>query len=960
MKPPFRNTLLFCLSFYFLSSVLLYGQGNSYLNFSVAEGLPSSEVYHVFQDKKGFIWFATDNGVVKFDGGDFEVINSSQGLSDPVVFGLHEDDEGRIWFRTFTGKLSYYLNGKIQKYAYNDSIVRLSGKAILYDIYYDSMEQMWFSAANQITSIDKEGKLKTKTSDNYTVFLQELNPHKDFLSYSGPIHKINTLQIENQKFPIVLSDTSRLSGAIYNIRWNNRKYIAINKDLFEYDGKIKRVFSSVSTIISLSIDRENKLWIGALNNGAQRIEDTSFKNIYTVSELVGKSVSKVLQDNEKGFWMTTLEKGVYYFPNFAINKFNLPPNSKLSSVNAMAGKIITTDYAGRITAYDSHDYRVLWEKEMGLPITTSYISRLNQIWVSTNAETLLLNDRGEILKRNLPSGFVAISSTPTTIYAISSRGIFEFNNNGELLSDKRLNSRFRNIHNSGSEIYMGGKNGLFLFDSSSNLIREINEFTDIKILDITSLTDSVFLISTIGNGFIIYNHKKNEKATYYNITSGFIANNIYSVLKLDAAIWLGTEKGIAIVDVHSLLSGKPKFNFLTQHSGLISDKVNFLTALPGEVWAFSDEGYAQLPLEHLRFINQNPVQYIKEVRINNAPIDIQRPLELNHTQNNIQIKVGFLSFNNQNIFTRFRLSPNEPWVIPGNWTFAINSLTPGDYKFQMEYSTDNLNWVSASTVDLGFRINPPWWGTWYFRFALVFMLLFIGVLVYHSRVSQYKEKNTYLQLIFEQQKKLLSAEIETTERERSRIAKDLHDGIGMDLVSIKLMANQIAKKPEEKDVLEIQMQLQKTIAEIQNIIHGLTPSGLKLFGLSHGLENYISLIGKNHPAHIHLDFKGNEIKDEQVGAVVFRIIQELVTNSIKHSRCETISIKVNVTSSYIQIAYRDNGIGFDLNNIKPGLGLSNIRSRVESLEGNIQVESDAAGTRYSINFPLKQEGSLQQ
>ena len=165
------------------------------------------------------------------------------------------------------------------------------------------------------------------------------------------------------------------------------------------------------------------------------------------------------------------------------------------------------------------------------------------------------------------------------------------------------------------------------------------------------------------------------------------------------------------------------------------------------------------------------------------------------------------------------------------------------------------------------------------------------------------------------------------------------------------MTNQLAKKTADEAALEIQSQLQKTISEIQNIIYGLTPSGLKLFGLSHGLENYVSMVRRNHPIEINIDFNGDEVKDQQIGAMIFRIIQELVTNSIKHSQCNVISIQIDVSSLSLQINYHDNGIGFDPDKVKPGLGLNNIRSRVESLNGQISVDSGASGTKYFIKLP---------
>lgn len=950
MKPCFRNNLLLSLIFLFHFSV--FCQENSFLNFSVAEGLPSPEVYQVIQDKKGFIWFATDNGVVRFDGGDFEIFNSQHGLSDPVVFGMHEDASGRIWFRTFTGKLSYYQDGKVQRYAYNDTIVKLANKALLSDLYYDSLDQLWFTAGDQITRIDKKGNHTTKVVSPYSIDYFQFNKEKDLLAYSGPTHRIKSVKISNQNFDLHLSDSLQSLTLLCSIRWLNNMYFSINKELFEYHRAygLRKVFTSSNPIISLSIDNENKLWLGFLNGGLHRIEDPSFKRISGIKTLEGKSVTKVLQDNEKGFWITTLEKGVFYFPNFSVNKFNYATDSKISSVISTSGALITTDYSGKISAL-SNTGQTLWERELKNPIISACLGNSGSIWVSTNNETFLLDVQGNILSKKILANFVDFSATPSYLYAVNTRGAYKFNWDGDLVFYKKLNTQFRNIHVSGNEIYLGGKNGLFLYDSTFLFVKELKEFTDIKVSGVIPLADSVLLVSTIGNGFALL-LKESEKVRWFNSTGGFIANNIYYTLNADSTIWLGTENGIAVTRIESLLSGNPEFKFITKHSGLVSDKVNFITAINSKIWAFGDEGYTQLPLDKIQYINQQPIGYIKEIRMNNTPIELQDMLNFNWQQNNIQIKLGFLSFNNQNILTRFRLSPNAPWTRSGNWTFAFNSLAPGYYIFEAEYSTDNLNWFHTPLM-VNFQINPPWWSTWYFRTAIGFFALLTGVVVYKVRVARYKETNTYLGVINEQQKKLLNAEIEATDRERTRIAKDLHDGISIDLVSIKLMANRITNKINEQDALEIETHIQKTISEIKNIIYGLTPPGLKIFGLSAGLLNYISMITKNYPVSIKFDTLGEEIKDQQIGAMIFRIIQELITNSIKHSSCNQISIELNVSSVFIEIIYRDNGVGFDLNNIKPGLGLSNIQSRVDSLSGQIKVESDRTGTFYSISLPFK-------
>jgi ligand-binding sensor domain-containing protein len=98
-----RLLLISCL---ILPAILLRSQSFTMYNYSVAEGLPSSEVYDAFEDSKGFLWFSTDNGVVKFDGNKMEVFSTREGLKDPVVFSSYEDADGKIWFRSYSGQLT--------------------------------------------------------------------------------------------------------------------------------------------------------------------------------------------------------------------------------------------------------------------------------------------------------------------------------------------------------------------------------------------------------------------------------------------------------------------------------------------------------------------------------------------------------------------------------------------------------------------------------------------------------------------------------------------------------------------------------------------------------------------------------------------------------------------------------------------------------------------------------------
>lgn len=133
-------------------------QDLSFSNYSIREGLPSTEVYNVFQDSKGFIWFATDHGVVRFDGLEMKVFTVKDGLTDPVVFGFNEDEKQRIWFRTYSGRISYYKDGKIYSIPWNDELKDLFQNNITYSLF-SSRDTIYFSSGRYIGIINQDGQV---------------------------------------------------------------------------------------------------------------------------------------------------------------------------------------------------------------------------------------------------------------------------------------------------------------------------------------------------------------------------------------------------------------------------------------------------------------------------------------------------------------------------------------------------------------------------------------------------------------------------------------------------------------------------------------------------------------------------------------------------------------------------------------------------------------------------------
>ncbi|MEM6264815.1 MAG: ATP-binding protein [Bacteroidota bacterium] len=226
---------------------------------------------------------------------------------------------------------------------------------------------------------------------------------------------------------------------------------------------------------------------------------------------------------------------------------------------------------------------------------------------------------------------------------------------------------------------------------------------------------------------------------------------------------------------------------------------------------------------------------------------------------------------------------------------------------------------------------------------LLALLVVFFFIYYHKRYQKQAQDLDFLQ------QKLINAEILTQENERVRVAKDLHDVSGSMLGSIKLFITKIKKDmPEEKHSLikeEVLQYVDETISSIKEIVHQIVPGNLERFGLCPVLEELFHTYEKLHPATFEFQAELNERFNLQQELAVFRIIQELLNNTIKHAEASHISLNLEHSPEGIQVMYEDNGKGFDVNSyVKSsadlgGLGLKGIKSRISFLDAEYRIRS---------------------
>lgn len=927
-------------------NILAFSQSS--IDFSVAQGIPSAETYKVFQDTQGFLWFCTDNGVARFDGDQVEIFHVKDGLIDPVVFGITEDHKGRLWFRSYSGKISYYENGKIFPYKYNDVLATISKNQIMSTLYCDSTDRIWFGYGSQLGSIDRDGKLDYVQIPEYSFQFNEVEDNVLFGFY-GPTHRIDKLIHGKKTYPMVNADSVYRYHVLCMARWNGKIYITNNINVFEYDGKkVTRVMAAKAPVVSMSVDKKNNLWLGYLNHGVERFSNNLRKADLALQP--DKTVTSVLEDHEGGIWLTTLENGAVYIPNIEIETFIPHDFEKVKAVFESEGKIYSGDTKGQMRIFDARTKTVIWSKDFGDPIISIFKTSKSEIWVSTTRQVEIFSSDLK-LKRTLPgSRQHLIEKENGDITTVTGGLLMEYDANGQRKGHINLSKIYRSILKTPKHYLVAGRSGLEALNHDFTLLKTYPQFENIKVSGLIPLTDSTFLATTIGNGFFIVNNR-NQRSHQYNSQRGFIADNIYAAVKLNNSLWLGTDKGLARISLDDLLSNKMRAEFLTRSSGLLQNKISHITGNNSVIWIFCDDGITIVPTTGARYAHNQPKFVLNAVTVNDLNIPIRTDLNLRSDENNIQFDFRCISFNNPNVLLRSRLSEKEPWVHSDNLRLLYPSLASGSYRLDIQYSLDNVNWINA-TEPIKFLIDLPWYRKWYVQVLALIGIAILAYLYFVYQRSIFNQKNHYLKIINEHQQKLIQSEIVTLERERNRISKELHDRVGTNLTAIKLRVNQILQSHHDPHVSEVEEQFQVAIREIKEIIYGLTPPSLERYGLFTSLKNYVGKLNKSIPINISLKTFGKEVTGSDQNIILFRVLQELLNNSIKHSFAKNITIHINSFDDVLNVMYEDDGIGFTYDPLQSGLGLDNIESRIHSVNGTLKFESGKFGISYTIDIPL--------
>jgi signal transduction histidine kinase len=295
---------------------------------------------------------------------------------------------------------------------------------------------------------------------------------------------------------------------------------------------------------------------------------------------------------------------------------------------------------------------------------------------------------------------------------------------------------------------------------------------------------------------------------------------------------------------------------------------------------------------------------------------------------------------------------DENWVDAGTRRTVNYSYLPnGEYFFKVIAANSDGVWNTEGKT-LKIIVLAPFYKTWWFIFGVILLTIFTAYLLYRYRIRQLKKLNA-AQESFSRQL------IESQEAERKRIAQELHDGLGQNLLVIKNRAvlglNAKGNEKTDEQFGEIQESVSDALIEVRSIAYNLRPLHIERLGLTSTIEEMIEEISETSGININYDIEPiDDIFSTENEINFYRIVQESLNNIVKHSKAERANVEVFRENYKLNLKIRDDGLGFEVDNVKQGLGLNGMAERAKILGGTYSIETEVGkGTTVLVEISEK-------
>jgi signal transduction histidine kinase/ligand-binding sensor domain-containing protein len=958
-----------------------------------SDGLPDDRTNSLAQTPDGFLWVASSGTLARFDGVSFKVFL-------PEEFGLDPAQKVRLVLCRRDGSLCLALDHGL--------IVALkAGQAeiVARDVANSAPEQLTEDQSGALWASYHDGTLARILPGGVTQLGAQRRQYDDTRNLvaqdgQGRMWSMRGSQLgvyrENGFEPKArLPETvTRLTGARAGGVW-----ICCGTQFFRYDegGALRRlaaipVQNPRAEPSAMLEDRSGAVWIGTSANGLWRYDGTKLESVPTSH----REVMDLAEDREGSLWVSTLGGGLDQVQPRAIRvegtEIGLPSQAVLAVAEGPDGTIWAVTQDGALARRTSGGWTNVLENGHGMDseATCLAVDRTGAVWVGTKYYRLYRWSGGQLTSWGQAEGLV--SHTLRTLWC-SQAGDLWIGGEGPGSVQRLRAGQLENFtlppktnyvralaEDPQGNIWAGANNRVLLRVTGDQVSDETWRIAprNVQIRSLRATPDGSLWIGYSRGGIA---RLKNGVFASITAREGLYDDNI-SLLLPDDRGWMWFVGGTAIYKVRqqeldAVAEGRAKRVQSVQYSGeqdLRNLRLVFGDVPPGALR--SRDGRLWIPAATALVIASPQVQHpdvglppvlVTRVTVDHEPVaayggvmPVSAGTELTATANlklaagHRQLEFDFtaLSFDApENVRFRYRLENfDDQWIEAGTErTASYTRLPAGAYRFQVTACNSDGVWNETGAA-VAFTLEPYFWQTWWFRAVL--LVGFTSLVFALARFVSFRRL----------QHKLRALEQESAlERERARIARDIHDDLGSRLTKIVLLSGLAARErtaPEKAGarVWEISETARQLIKSLDETVWAVNPRNDTLPHLIDYVGQFAVNFLRTAEILCHVDLPHAPPQRPMPADVrhnLFLAVKEALNNVVRHARATAAWLRVTVTEESLTIVIEDNGQGLaEGASETEGNGLRNLRQRMAQIRGRFEITSQpGAGTRVTLSIP---------
>ncbi|MBN1352066.1 hypothetical protein JXJ21_21885 [candidate division KSB1 bacterium] len=981
-----------------------------------SNSISSNWASRLFEDRAGNIWIGTvRGGVNRFDPATetFTRFSHDPGdsntIGDNTAFGISQDSSGTIWIGTWRGLDRLILNNdrkatEIAHFKADSTNPNQLSYDSIWNLYTDSEHHLWIATSdgglNEFDiAAERFAHFKRNSADPHSISSNRIrNIYEDpagegkilWIGTYGGINRFDKRTRQFISFQHVPNQPGSLSHNLAIPICRDKKGTlwigtagGLNRLLetrqggeslgafqhYRHDAADPKSLSH-DFIFDICEDRSGVIWLATIGGGVNKI--VSEKKQFAINEFC-RNVKAIYQDSAGVMWLGSSRGILRYNPaDDSFIQFAHDPENRNSLIHNNVTAICEDHFSAA---------RTLWIACYGGGLDLLVFDATG----SSAQFSHFLHDPDDPHSLNSDCADKVFIDHSGTLWVGTCEGLNQFDRVTETftryehkpadptsISGKWVTAIFQAPGND-SILWVGTDNGLNKFFLKEKRFKRYNHnpadqnspgHKYIQSICADANGDGKILwLGTFGGGLDKFD-TETERFTHFTEKHQLANTTIYSILQADdGALWLTTKDGISKFD--------PKTVFFRNYSkgdgvvGIPFHRSSCFKSPDGKLLFGCNGGYISFFPDSIKDNPHVPQIVLTDFRIFNNPVALGtaihalREIKLSHDQNFFSFEFAALDYTNpaKNQYAYMLEGIDPDWIYCGNRRYvSYANLKGGEYVFRIKGSNNDGVW-NQEGAELKIIITPPLWETTLFRVVIGMMLFGIFAGIYKFRVSILK-KDKQVQQTFS--KRL----IEEVEKGRKRIAGELHDSLGQNLLIIKNELDQLRDSPStenayREEIDELSELAAQSINEVRQISYNLHPHLLDRLGLKKAIESMVERCTQS--SKIQFDAQIGDVDrlfPEETQINFYRIVQEAINNIIKHSDASEACVRITGSNRAVRILINDNGKGFDpgvslsSHSGHRGFGLYGIAERTRILNGKFDINSKPGhGTKITISIP---------